>query len=334
MRGRRNAKLMPDASISWVLDLARFDAHEQARIVSLLRKMERELLAKVTAGTTDWSKARIAQQMSESAAVIQRYYDIISSHVEDTTTQLAQISATNAGAALSAMTEAASVLPTEAAMRALISDVLIMGAPQKDWWARQAADVAFRFQAAFRQGIAAAETSQQIIRRVRDQMTVTRANAAALVQTGMTSVANEARHAVFEANSDVVTGERWLSALDSHVCPRCGARDGMTWKLDGTPINATLPYTRPPLHFSDRCVLAPQTRFSALGGGQRASDSGPVDRKTTFEDFLSRKSKAYQDDVLGPGRADLYRQGKITLKDLTSGTGRPLTLAQLKAKQK
>ena len=326
---------MTNHAIQWQLDLARLDAGEQARIISLLKRMEKELITKVAAGTTDWSKARISQQMAEINTVIQRYYDIIAGHMTNTATELAQVSATSAGAALSTLMDgAASVLPSEAALRALISDALIMGAPQAEWWSRQAADVAFRFQSVFRQGLAAAETSQQIIKRVREQMNVTRANAAALVQTGMTSIANEARMSVFQVNSDVVTGVRWLATLDNKTCAVCGARDGMTWKLDGTPINATLPFVQPPLHFNDRCVLSPQTMFSGLGSGQRASDAGPVDRKTTFEDFLAKNSDSWQDENLGKGRAQMWRDGKITLKDLTSGTGRPLTLDQLRAKHK
>lgn len=333
MKKGKEWRVSDHAAIAWVLDLSRFESGEQARIISLLKKMERELIAKTAAGTTDWSKARIAQQTAEINTVIRRYYDTISGHMVDTTTALAQISATSAGAALSTLTDgAASVLPSESVLRALAKDSLIMGAPQAEWWARQSADVAFRFQAAFRQGLVAAETSQQIIKRVREQMDVTRANAASLVQTSMTSVANESRMEVFSANSDVVTGVKWLATLDSRTCARCGPRDGMTWNLDGSPINATLPFVQPPLHFNDRCVLSPQTRFSTLGGGQRASDAGPVDRKTTFEDFLASKSDAWQNENLGKGRAEMYRDGKITLKDLTSGTGRALSLDELRVK--
>lgn len=240
-----------DLSTQWVLDLARFDANEQARVVSLLKRMEKELLAKVAAGTTDWSKSRISQQVAEINAIIQRYYDVVASHMVDTSTQLAQISATSAGSALSTLMDgAASILPAESVLRALATDVLIVGAPQKAWWEKQSIDVAFRFQAAFRQGIAAAETSAQLVKRIHDQLDVSRTSAAALVQTGMTSVANEARMSVFAANSDVVTGVKFLATLDSKTCQRCGALDGMTWKLDGTPIKATLPFTPPPPHFN------------------------------------------------------------------------------------
>jgi len=66
--------------------------------------------------------------------------------------------------------------------------------------------------------------------------------------------------------------------------------------------------------------------------GTRASDLGQIKADTTFDAFLDRHSKEYQDALLGIGKADLWRSGKITLQDLLSGTGRELTLAQLKSK--
>jgi hypothetical protein len=84
--------------------------------------------------------------------------------------------------------------------------------------------------------------------------------------------------------------------------------------------------------------MIPVTRLSKvadeLGIGQRASSIGPVARTTTFSDFLARQPAAWQDEVLGKGRADLYRAGKITLRDTVSGRGAPLSLKQLEAKYK
>jgi hypothetical protein len=50
----------------------------------------------------------------------------------------------------------------------------------------------------------------------------------------------------------------------------------------------------------------------------------------TFEGWLSRQTQERQDDILGKGRAEMYRKGEITLNDLVNGRGRPLTIAQLK----
>lgn len=322
-----------DSALEFSLDLARFDATERRRITSLLNNLQKELTASL-ATTTPIGKARAKRLIADAKATIERYYDQAQADLFDTLDAVSEVSATAASATLSAVLPATLEvsLPTAAVMRALIGDALIMGAPQKAWWAKQKADVAFRFAAVVRQGLVSAQTNQQIIRRVAEELEVTRRNAAALVQTSVATVANDARMATFEANADVITGLRWMATLDAHTCPRCAALDGMTWKMDGSPIHASLPFTRPPLHWNDRCTLVPQTRFSTMGSGQRASVDGPVDRTTTFADFLDRKGKAFQDDVLGPGRADLWREGKITLADLTSGTGRPLTLAQLRAR--
>ena len=48
-------------------------------------------------------------------------------------------------------------------------------------------------------------------------------------------------------------------------------------------------------------------------------------------EWLKSKPKAYVDDLLGPGRAKLFLDGKITLSQLVSGSGRELTLEELKA---
>lgn len=87
-----------------------------------------------------------------------------------------------------------------------------------------------------------------------------------------------------------------------------------------------------------RSTLVPVTRsFSELGIDRpdfkpttRASKDGQIAADTTFEGFLDRQSKAFQDEMLGKGRADLWRSGAITLRDLVSGTGRPLSLDELR----
>jgi len=322
-----------DHSLAFTLDLARFDAGTRRKVVAILVKLQKDLTASLAGDDlTAYGKLRTKRLLADARASIDAYYEQAQGELFDTLDDVAEISAASGRAAVSTVVPAsvAVALPSEAVMRALVADSMVLGTAQKAWWEKQAADTAFRFSAVVRQGIVAAQTNQQIVRRVRDELQVSQRNAASLVQTGVSAVANDARMATFRANPDVITGLRWLATLDAKTCMQCAPRDGMTWKLDGTPINASLPFVNPPLHFNDRCALVPQTRFSTLGTGQRASVDGPVDRGTTFEAFLERKGKAFQDDVLGPGRADLWRDGKITLRDLTSGTGRPLTLAQLR----
>jgi hypothetical protein len=62
----------------------------------------------------------------------------------------------------------------------------------------------------------------------------------------------------------------------------------------------------------------------------RASDEGQIAASTTFDQFLNRKTIEQQNEMLGKGKAQLWRDGKITLRDLLDQSGRPLTLEELK----
>ena len=64
--------------------------------------------------------------------------------------------------------------------------------------------------------------------------------------------------------------------------------------------------------------------------GTRASMDGYVPADITMESWLAGKSQAMQDAMLGKGRAELWRSGKITLTDLVDQRGRPLSLHDLR----
>lgn len=324
---------MLDPTLTFQLDLLRVDAGLRKQIVQILEEMERELIAKVAAGVSDWSQARISQQITEAAAIIRTYYDQAAGVAIDTTTGVYQVAATDAARTLAVVVGAevaAPVLPPAATMEQIARNIITQGATQSAWWQRQSGDAAWRFSTALRQGLVAVETNAQIIRRIRGELDVTRSNAAALVQTSVQTVANEARLAVFK-DAPGVKALQWVATLDSLTCPVCAPRDGMRWTVDGkVQEGTTFPFRNPPLHYNCRCVLVPRTRFSDMGNPQRASTDGPVSAKITFDDFLKRKGAAFQDEVLGPGRAELYRSGKITLQDLVTRSGRTLTLDELR----
>ena len=52
--------------------------------------------------------------------------------------------------------------------------------------------------------------------------------------------------------------------------------------------------------------------------------------KTTMDQFLKMHDKEWQDKMLGKGKAQLWRDGKITLSQLVDGSGRPLRLDELR----
>ena len=171
------------------------------------------------------------------------------------------------------------------------------------------------------------------------------ANARALVHSSVQAVANAARLASFQQNADLIECLVWLSTLDSHTCLLCAMRDLQEYTLDGQePINHTHEWAGGPgaIHFSCRCVLSTRTKsFKDLGieldepgDSTRPSDGGAVSSKMNFASFLASKDKAWRAEYLGPGRAEMYEAGKITLNDLMNLKGRKLTLEELQAKYK
>jgi hypothetical protein len=169
------------------------------------------------------------------------------------------------------------------------------------------------------------------------------ANARALVHSSVQAVANAARLASFQQNSDLIECLVWLSTLDSHTCLLCAMRDLHEYSLhDQEPINHTHEWAGGPgaIHFSCRCVLSTRTKsFKDLGieldepgESTRPSDGGAVSSKMNFKDFLASKDKAWRAEYLGPGRAEMYEAGKITLNDLMNLKGRKLTLEELQSK--
>jgi SPP1 gp7 family putative phage head morphogenesis protein len=333
--------IISDALIAKSIDLMRLSVGERIKALALLEQMRRELIAKLASDKlTELGKRRTQQLLTQSSDVIDSYYAKINAGLDKTLSGLA----THESAATTkiiADTGLTATIPTQTAIASVVSDALIQGAPSKDWWAKQSEQTRFNFAQQVRQGVAQGETNQQIISRVSAIMDVRRRDAASLVQTSVQTIANDSRLATFRLNSDVVKGVRQLSTLDGHTSDICIARSGAEWDLDGNPINGNdLPFENPPIHFGCRSVLVPITKtFRELGldipevpQGTRASDEGQIKASTTFTEFLSGKSKEYQDDLLGKGRAELWRDGKITLRDLLDQRGRPLTLKQLQDK--
>ena len=324
--------------------MERVAIESRAIIVKLLQNLEKELVAKVADGVTDWSKARIDKQLKEANAVIKQYYDEAAGISKDTTTNVAQVSASATTDSLlmavgNQVTMAA--IPTASYLETLAGNTIIQGAVQADWWSRQSDDTAFKFQSAVRQGLVGAETTPQIIKRVRDVMDLSKRNAETLVQTSVQSVANATREKIFADNNDIMSGKEWSAALDRKTCPTCGALDGKRWTTDGKPIKHSMVYQIPPKHFRCRCSMVPVLKTWAelginmdeLPDGTRASMEGQVNDKT-FEDWLKRKTESdptFADRTLGKGRAELWRNGKITMDQMISG-GKPLSLSELQAK--
>lgn len=337
-------KLFDDA-ITYALNILRLGASKRSATMRKLEAMAKEIVASLQDEELTRLKRKDLERFLKNAEkIVAKHYGIIQNALE--ASDIAKVIADQTANSLQlAMGLDAVGLPRDSYFRSVFSNVLIEGSPSADWWLGQQVNTQRRFTGAVRTGLLNNETNQQIIRRivgtseVPGEMDITRRHAASLVQTSVQAIANDARRKTFEANSDVLSGIRQVSTLDSHTSVVCIAYSGAKWNMKHEPIGNSPAYNGGcPRHFNCRSVEVPITKtFRELGIDideapvtTRASDEGQIDAKTTFDEFLKRKGKAYQDEILGEGRAELWRSGKITLRDLISGDGRELTLEELR----
>ena len=345
------------------LNLLRFSAGTQDKILALMAAMSRELAAKLGEGEiSTYGKQRLAALLRESNAVIASHYTGMQAELNRNLVGMVRIEADYTAKVLTQglKIELGAKLPPATYLEKLVGDTLIKGASSANWWKRQELATQFKFADQVRLGAAQGETTSQIVARVIGTsakavggnvevmpgiLKTSEANARALVHSSVQAVANAARLASFQQNSDLIECLVWLATLDSHTCLLCAMRDLHEYSLDDQePINHTHEWAGGPggIHFSCRCVLSTRTKsFKDLGieldepgESTRPSDGGAVSSKLNFKDFVASKDKAWRAEYLGPGRAEMYESGKITLNDLMNLKGRKLTLEELRAKYK
>lgn len=339
-------KLFDDA-ISQALNILRLGASKRSAAMRRLERMAKEIVASLQdEELTRLNRKELERFIKGVEKVVGKYYGEFEASLE--LNDIARVIADQTANSLQlALGLDAVGLPKDSYFKAIHSNVLIEGSPSADWWRGQEVATQRRFTGAVRTGLLNNETNQQIIRRivgnaeVPGEMDITWRQAASLVQTSVQAVANDGRRKTFEANADVLKGIRQVSTLDSHTSVVCISYSGASWNMKYEPLDGSPAYNGgTPRHFLCRSIEVPMTKtFRELGYDideptptTRASDEGQIDAKTDFNAFLKRKGKDYQDDILGEGRAELWRKGKITLRDLISGDGRELTLEELRRK--
>lgn len=198
-------------------------------------------------------------------------------------------------------------------------------------------------------------------------MQTSKREAEALVRSSVQTVSNAAKLAGFEQQGDLVKGIEWVSTFDTRTTTICRALSGKQWRLpDYEPIGHDKAFPGPTAHWNCRSTqiailrswaelsgkpikaldgktlqdklqakllkkgMAPEQASKAMAGA-KASMDGQIAGDMTQDDWLAAMPDEQARKILGPGRYKLWKDGKITTKDLTDQKNRPLTLAQLQA---
>lgn len=211
--------------------------------------------------------------------------------------------------------------PAQSALERLARDFLVLGASPDEQWQRQAELLTRRVSDAVREAHALGTPATDLRGNLGDVLDTARRDAQSLADASTTSAGNAGRADAARARGAIAF--RWHAVLDQRVTTGCALRHGLMYTLDLQPMGHDIPIERPPpRHWGCRSILIPQLRMPR-----------PTDRPVgSFEDFVAGLSADEQDDVLGVGRAELWRRGVLTKSDLVNQRGRVLTLAELRGR--
>lgn len=314
------------------INLFRYDAYVRSLVLKQLDQAQKELLTAIIGnGVESASKRQLNALTKEIEAIVDENYEKINALLVKTDRDLF-VTAHQAEAFIYNEwlgTAAFTALP-KYKLEAIKLTPLFEGRALGDWWNKQQDDLKFNLETIIRNGNLVGESQANIAREVRHRLDITKRGAETLVRTANASIASNAQSRLMSENADLVYSKQQISTLDSRTTPVCRYRDGLRWKLDGTPIGHDVPFRDTPLHAGCRSLI--QIEVDRKNKTMRASEFGPVDQKLNFNDWLKQQSVSYQENLLGKQRAKWFRSGKLDLRQMMNQNDRPLTNEQLRSK--
>lgn len=224
------------------------------------------------------------------------------------------------------------------------------------------------------QGESTAEISRRVVGTVslkgKDGVTqISRNQAAAITRTAVNHIANQSRREMFLANSDIFSKEQYVATLDSRTTPICRSLDGELFDVGVGPIpplhfscrslriaviDGNVIAQRPAKSSTTRAMLDDFAKDQGIRKVRKRGDlpfgtkgkydvfarsevrrlTGTVPGKLTYQQWLTRQSKSFQEDVLGKTKAKLFRDGDLTLDKFVNRKGDELNLSELASKHK
>lgn len=357
-------ELLLDGQIGHQVDLQRYSNGVVRRIVALLNRTDADLFGQLAAAlerlpADSFTVERLDSLLMSVRSVNLQAYQQIERALTSELAELAEYEADFQERLLEA------TVPAQVQARVAIAPVNVQavyaasysqpfqGRLLKEWAASLEAGRAARIRDAIRIGYVEQQTVSQIVQRVRGTrargysdgiIELDRRHAESMVRTAVSHVAGFTRDRFFEENEDLIKAQVWVSTLDSRTSEPCRVRDGKEYTpKTHKPIGHGIPWLGGPgrLHWQCRSTSAPVTKswrelgfdVDELEPGTRASMDGAVPADITYGQWLRRQSGARQDDVLGPTRGALLRQGGLAVDRFANDKGRWLSLTDLRERE-
>lgn len=216
------------------------------------------------------------------------------------------------------------------------------------WWDMQAKGLQKKYREVVELGIAENEPMYKIIQKIRGSrvakysdgiMKISYIQAKILARSSIIQVSNATRMKIYQENSDILSGIKWISTLDSRTTFICAMLDGAVWDLNFKPVGHDSDYPGETAHFGCRSTQIPvllpyadmpKSKQKIIDSmGTRSSYKGYVPKDLSYEKFLAGESAEFQNKVLGKTRAEWFREGKLDISDMLSKDFEKITIEEL-----
>lgn len=173
-----------------------------------------------------------------------------------------------------------------------------------------------------RRGVYEGQTNAQISKAIRGtvarnfkdgELGLVKRHSDAITRTAVQFVASTARFETWKENEAILIGYKWLSTLDSRTTVICRSLDGKVYKFGKGP--------RPPAHINCRSTTTAELdgrykRFDLSDTrAARSTTTGKtvsVPSSETYYSWLKKQPASFQDEVIGPVRGKLLRDGGLS----------------------
>ena len=330
-----------EANVKHAVYLQRYSSGQVKKISRLIEKMEPRLIARLQReDLTLISRARYERLLDGLRKTLADTYALVANEMR---TDLRDLGAYEAGfqsrmIASGVPVQVELAVPSAAQLYSSANARPFQGRLLRDWFKELEAGAFRRIKDEIAMGVAEGRTTDQIVRAIRGTarsgykdgiLSMSRRGAEAMVRTATNHTASVARNEVYKGNEDLIKGVRYVATLDGRTTPRCRALDGEVFPLKSGP--------RPPQHIGCRSTTTPVLKsWKELGidlkevpPGTRSSMNGQVSSTMNYDEWLRTQPKAFQNKVLGKGKADIFRQG-VSVKKFVNKSGREYTLDELR----
>ncbi|PIJ49187.1 MULTISPECIES: hypothetical protein [unclassified Erwinia] len=347
-------------SIAHRLFLTRYELGVADKVLKVLNDADAELSARLLVALDDMPRGSFSISRLESmlGSIRQLNQQAVSSYYKSLTNELLEFSGYESGYQMSLFDSLLSdIVKSKFPLQAITEQQIyaaamakpFQGRLLKEWSDNLEDDRLSRIANTVRNGYLVGDTNEQIIRKVRGTranrykdgtLEASRRNASAIVRTAVAHTAAVARDEFADKNSDYIKGKKWLSTLDTSTTSICIIRDSKQYTMDNKPVGHKIPYGAGPgrIHWCCRSTETLVTKswremgidIDEMPAGTRASMGGQVPADTNYLDWLKNQPVSRQNEVLGPTRASLMRDGGLSPEKFFTDKGKYLNIDQLR----